>query len=157
MGRIGKFAEVEEKLDFIKELAKCGYTNERICGVLGINPDTFYNYLKKHSTFAESIKNAKDEADAEVIKSLYKRCLGYDYVEEHLIYEPASKEGESVKIKEVKKVKKHIPADPFSATIWLNNRQPGDWKRSREKETGLNDEEINNLKLIAAKTATENL
>ncbi len=150
------FDGIKSQLDKIEKLAWHGFTNEEIADFIGVAQSTFYEFLKKFPDIAESIKMAKTEADLEVEQSLFKRAKGYDYVEETIEYEPG-KSIENAKIKTVKKVKKHVPADPFSATVWLNNRQSGRWKRNRDSGNSLDSSEVTNLKLLAAKQSRENL
>lgn len=135
-GRPSKYEKIEGKLDIVRELAINGFSNDQIAKALGIARSTLQLYLKEYPEFSDALEGGKILFDSKIISALGKRGLGYDYVEEHLEYAPGSvkeKDGESVeksaKIKSVKKVKKHVPANVSAALVWIYNRQKNNWKR----------------------------
>jgi hypothetical protein len=68
----------------------------------------------------ESIKKGKEQADAKVAESLFKRANGYTCPDVDI----------KVIDKEVviTKLKKHYPPDTIAAIFWLKNRQKDNWR-----------------------------
>lgn len=133
MGRRSVFKDIESEREKILELARSGYTDKEISQYIGVSYATFRNYLKKNLAFLAAIKKAKSKADITVENNLFKRATGYDFVEEVLEYVPG-KGDEQTKVKTVKKIKKHIPADVTAQIFWLKNRQPGKWRDKQNIE-----------------------
>lgn len=127
-GRKSKYAEIEDKLEWIKELASFGFTDTEIAGALGIARSTYFTYKKEHPELDQQIKDGKVIADSGPIKSLLKRANGYDYIEESIEYEPGE-DGKSPKIKSIKRTKKHHPPNVMAILAWLHNRRREDWKQ----------------------------
>jgi len=126
---------VESNFDKIELWAKRGFTDTEIALSIGIAESTLNLYKIKHPEFRELLIKWKLEADSEVVGSLYKRAVGFDYVEEQLEFIPMP-DG-STKVKSVKKVKKHQAGDTLAAMYWLNNRQADKWRhKNKEKEAG---------------------
>lgn len=124
------------KLPAIELWAKRGFTDTEISLCLGIAESTLNLYKIKHPEFKDFLIRCKLEADSEVVGSLYKRAVGFDYVEEHLEYTPGTGTAET-KIKSVKKIKKFVAGDTLAAMYWLNNRQADKWRhKNKEKEAG---------------------
>ena len=61
-GKVSKYGQ--ETTDRIIQALRAGNTRRASCGYAGISEDTFANWLKGHSEFAEAVKKA--ESDAEV-------------------------------------------------------------------------------------------
>lgn len=100
-----------------------GATDAEIAKAFDVTETTINNWKKKHTSFFESIKAGREEADAKVSHSLYERALGYSH------------EDVDIRVVESKIVKtpiiKHYPPDPTSMIFWLKNRRP---KQFREKQ-----------------------
>lgn len=126
-GRHRKDEVFENKREKILELARNGYTDEQMAKYIGVSRSTFAEYKKKNKEFSDALKIAKDKADIEVENSLYKKAIGYDFVEEHLEYIPGGSDGKT-KVKIVKKITKHITGDVTAQIFWLKNRQPKKWR-----------------------------
>lgn len=110
----------------------------QIADVLGICEDTL-NVYKKNPLFSEALKKGKAKADTEVVKSLYKRALGFNYDE--VTYEKSNvgglgigiSKGKIDKIKHVdtyktKIVTKLVVPDVLAQIFWLKNRQSDKWR-----------------------------
>lgn len=117
IGRPSNYSElVEPKLDLICDWARHGVSNEQIANNLGVAVGTLYEYKRLFPKLNEALKT-REEADAVVEGALYKRAIGYDYIE-------------TIKGGEV--VHKHLPPDTTAALAWLNNRRPNDWMNQRK-------------------------
>jgi hypothetical protein len=88
-------------------LYELGATNKDVARAFQINEDTIYTWLQTRPDFSETQKG-KDAADAEVVRSLYRRAKGYEI------------DGQ------------HIPAHPTAIIFWLKNRQAAKWRDRTE-------------------------
>ncbi len=111
-----------------KKLCKLGATDVDLAEFFGVNPDTIYEWKNKYVTFSEALKEAKDELDKQVEKSLYNRAMGYTHESEKLFYDKGT--GEVVRAA----TKEHYPPDATSMIFWLKNRQPTKWRDKQEHE-----------------------
>ncbi len=140
-GRPSKFDEIiKNNIELIKKYYRFGLTDKQVADLLGIAEKTLNNY-KSDEHFLQSLKKEKLFADIEVINSLYKRAIGYEYDEVFQEGVPTrDKNGnEKMAIKTIKKTRKQIAPDPVAIIYWLRNRQG--WKDKiaegydNEKET----------------------
>lgn len=134
MAAKGKYnAEMVQKA---LDLAKDGASDVAIYRELGINHDTFYEWLKKPD-FSEAIKTAREDFRSKIVskleQSLWKRAQGYDT--EEVTTEFVSDRDGNPHIKSQTKRKKHIPADTGCLIFALNNVAPEAWKNVQRVET----------------------
>lgn len=125
-GRPTKFNEKMQ--DRVKALALKGFTDKEMSFVLGIDEATLNNWKKAHSTFFESLKDWKAEADAAVERSLWARANGYTCPET----KPQWVQDENGGHWEYAEMVKHYPPDPTSMIFWLKNRQPEKWRDKQD-------------------------
>lgn len=133
MGRRSVFGDIENQREKVLELARSGYTDKEISQYLGVAYSSFRLFLKKNSDFSAAIKKAKSKADITVENALFKRAIGFDYVEEVLEYVPGRGD-EQTKVKTVRKIKKHIVPDVTAQIFWLKNRRPEKWRDKQNIE-----------------------
>ena len=112
-----------------QKLAELGFTNDEIADFWGCSRRAFQYWLKRYPEFMHSLKVAKEKADKEVEKSLYKRALGFQYKEK--TYE---KRGDKMKL--VKEVEKHVIPDTTAQIFWSKNRNPKKWRERHEMAVG---------------------
>jgi hypothetical protein len=105
-GKVGRPAKVIDRAK-VEELAGFGFTWEEIAGIIGVASSTLRAHIDADEAFSATVKAAKDKADNEVIRGLYRRACG-------------GKWGD-----------KEYPPDTTAAAIWLNNRRPKDWKQRK--------------------------
>lgn len=124
---------IKEKVDFIlvEKLAELGHTNKEIGYILGYSKRTIDRW-QNDDAFLKSIKKGKAKADSEVLKSLYKRAIGFEFEEE--TYEAIQIEGKTTNAIKVKTVKKLIVPDTTAQIFWLKNRLPDRWRDKQEYE-----------------------
>src|SRR5690606_25933325 len=84
--------------------------------------------------FSESLKKGKDEADALVASSLFRRALGYNHPDTDI----KMFRGKII----TTKVTKYYPPDTTAAIFWLKNRQPEKWRDKQEIKHSLDEEQI---------------
>jgi len=108
-----------------------GLTDEQVSAKLGINPDTFYEYLKKYPDFSEAVKQGKRPVDIEVEKALLNRAIGFEYEEvktEYLENHAEGKKSKDPKATKVTKTVKKVVGDVRAQQWWLKNRMRNKWR-----------------------------
>lgn len=129
--------------------ALLGATNDQMAEFFGVAKSTFALWFKKSTTFSESIKRGRHDADAQVVKSLYKRATGYTCRE--VTYEKIGSKEEALEISlqgeieevtedmhKIKVTEKHIAPDPVSTFFWLKNRRPAQWRDKKDIDANVN-------------------
>lgn len=141
-GRPSKFDSLD--LTKVKLLASRGWTDAEMAEFFGVNPDTWYEWKKKHPEFSDTLKDWKFEADHKVERSLYERATGYNHpdtkffmFEGTVITEPTTK---------------HYPPDTTAAIFWLKNRQPDKWR----DKTVTEGEQVNKIEVVRRKKPIDN-
>lgn len=100
-----------------------GATDEQLADFFEVSESTLNLWKIEHPDFSESIKRGKEEADANVAASLYKRATGCS-VKETKVFIIDDK---PVKVE----IDKNFPPDATSALFWLKNRQPKLWRDTK--------------------------
>lgn len=116
-------------------LTLLGAKDADLARVFDVEERTIANWKTKYPEFLSSLKRGKDEADANVGKSLYQRAIGYSHPEDKIFIN--SKTGEPIIVPTIK----HYPPDPTAMIFWLKNRQKLNW-RDRQEITGADGEPI---------------
>ena len=118
----------EEYAKTAYKLSMLGMTDAQMAGVFDISEAGFYKWKLKYPELVEAIKKGKDDSDADVAVSLYKRACGYSH------------EDTDIRVIDNKIVKtpiiKHYPPDTAAAFIWLKNRQPKMWRDKHNEDAG---------------------
>ena len=115
--------EVQEK---ILKMAELGLTDKQVAYICGVTEQTINNWKIAHPGFFESLKIAKEVADMNVEKSLYKTATGGIVLTEK--HEGVDANGNIID----KTVKKELAPNPTSMIFWLKNRQPAKWRERQE-------------------------
>jgi hypothetical protein len=89
--------------------------------VIGVHPDTIFEWQNKYSEFSEALKEGKAPADSRVEAALYKRAVGYKYTEKKDIHLPDGN-------KRIETTKKEVAPDVTAQIFWLKNRLPDEWR-----------------------------
>ncbi|HIE0523799.1 TPA: terminase [Stenotrophomonas maltophilia] len=138
-GRPSKYKpELDEQAE---KLCRLGATDKEIAAFFGVRESTLNNWKLRHPSFVESLKRGKDEVDALVEQSLFRRAMGYSHQSEKVF----QYQGAIVRAKTVE----HYPPDTTACIFWLKNRQPDSWRDRREEPTGNDDVQSLLRKLIA--------
>lgn len=113
-----------EYCEMARKLCLLQSTDLQIADFLGIAEKTLYLWKAKYPKFAQSIRDGKLKADAEIAKSIYRRALGYSHPEVHV----SNYQGKITKTKLVK----YYPPDTPAAIFWLKNRHPDKWRDQQD-------------------------
>ena len=123
------------------QLTLLGITGLKIAQLFGITEKTFENWKSDHPEVFQSIREAKELADANIAKSLYQRAQGYSHPETK-----AQWVSTDVKIDgewrrqgrwEYAEMIRHYPPDPTSMIFWLKNRHSRLWSDKQRVEVGI--------------------
>lgn len=114
----------------------------QIAEKMRISLTTYYDWQNKYPELSEAIKKGKAPVDDMVENALFKRAIGYSYVETTTDFElidtgKVDGDGKPVmekKIKSVRSVKKEMAPDVGAAAFWLKNRRPDRWREKREEQ-----------------------
>lgn len=115
-----KYVEQAEKL------CKLGATDTDLADFFEVTPRTIERWKCEHAEFCQSLKDAKEVADARVERSLYQRAVGYQ-AEAVKIFMPANA-AEPV----YAEYRENVQPDVTAAIFWLKNRKPDAWKDKKD-------------------------
>ncbi len=107
-----------------KWMARNGLTDKQICEELEIAESTFNNWKIKYPELMESLKENKEFPDSLVEDSLYKRAMGFSYVENHMTVDDKG----GITTKDISKM---VVPDVTAQIFWLKNRQPDKWRDTK--------------------------
>jgi hypothetical protein len=119
-------ADREAIMECLIENAKLGYSMSMNASLCGIGKPTAYRWIKEFPDFAEKFNNAQEIADREVVRSLYKRAVGFKEIcKQALVVSDGMDMGSHVEIIDVEK---YFPPETKAAQYWLQNRLPAEWQ-----------------------------
>lgn len=124
-GRPTKYKEEYTELAY--NYCLLGATDSDLARFFDVEESTINNWKTNHPEFLESLKRGKQQADAQVAKSLFHRATGYSHPETKI----ATTDGQ---ITDSKEFEKHYAPDPTAAIFWLKNRQPELWRDKQQTE-----------------------
>jgi hypothetical protein len=159
-----KKRKVEKKVRYYHKYAKMAYelsilgaTHEKIREILEIPKDIFYRFRKEYPEFKAALEAGKASKNDQVVMSLFKRAIGYEYVE--TTEEPFANVAKIIKelsvLSEVteddlakifmesmiptKRVTKQMAGDVKAQLAWLYNKMSEDWKYRQEVDMIVTD------------------
>lgn len=103
-----------------EKLCRLGATDRDIAGFFEVSEATLNNWKLRHPEFLESLKRGKDEVDALVEQSLFRRAMGYTH--------PAVKFFQAGGAIMQKEYVEHYPPDTTACIFWLKNRKAEAWR-----------------------------
>lgn len=121
--------KVQPRLGDIKQWCEEGATNSEIAERLGVSEGLWYQYLSKYPILNEVVLLGRSVTLAEVEKSLYKICTGYEYEEVKTTIEEISNGRKRTRIE---KTKKHVQPSPQAIQFFLKSRAPDRWNDRTE-------------------------
>lgn len=147
----GKYHEwlTEDGLLQIEGWARGGLSNQQICKNIGINPDTFYTWLKRFPEISDSLKKGRKPLYVEVENAMFKKALGFTDVD--TIFEEVIEENGVVIGRKKRVTKKYHPPDTGAAAFVLKNFAPERWsdrplseldRKARELELKLKELQV---------------
>lgn len=135
MARLTVFKE--EYVEQAYRLCLLGATDVEMADFFGVSEQTFNSWKKKQPELLESIKRGKEDADARVAQSLFRRATGYE--REEIELKVVSLGGREGSVVEQVPVIKHYPPETAACAFWLKNRQKAKWRDKHEIEISLEE------------------
>jgi hypothetical protein len=108
------------------KLCLLGATDMELADFFEVNIDTISQWKLDHVEFSEALKAGKDQADAAVVHSLYRRARGYS----HKAVKIFLFEGKPVIADYIER----FPPDTTACIFWLKNRQKKLWRNKEDDE-----------------------
>jgi hypothetical protein len=116
--------------------------------MFGVSDATIDNWKAQQPQFLGSLKAGKEEADARVEQSFYRRAVGYSYKSEKIF---CNKDGEVTRVPIVE----HVPPDVTAQIFWLKNRDPKRWRDAWQIEASVGKYLISDKPLTEAEWIRE--
>lgn len=123
------FTNVFPRLSEIRDWCMDGKTNEEMCVLLGISPDSWYTYMKQYNQLNDIVTAGKSVIDNRVENAVLKTALGFEYEEIKTIIE---EDRNGKKRTRIEKTKKYMPPSPTAQAFWLKNRKKDEWGDRKE-------------------------
>lgn len=125
------------------KLCILGLTNPQLAAALDVSVSSIDKWLVEHEEFSSAVKRGREEADYEVVRSLYQRAMGYSHPAEEI----KVIQGEVVRVPVIK----HHPPDTTACIFWLKNRRKEQWRDVSKIEHSGDDGKPINVKLELSK------
>ncbi len=133
-------------LEEVRRLAEDGHSDEEIAICTSIEPSVFKKWKKKHPELAAAIELGRSGSDLEVVRSLYKKAVGYSvsvnktHKLKRIDYDPDT----GKKLREYEELavgvdESYVPPDLRAEIFWLKNRQGERWCERAEREGALKE------------------
>lgn len=107
-------------LPTIGQLALLGMINDQIADFYGVNDSSFDRWIRDIPELKAVLTENREMADAKVAASLFRRAVGYEYVEE---MDEKGPDGRKLRV-----TTKHVPGDVNAQSLWLRNRRPAQFR-----------------------------
>lgn len=126
-----------EAREVLEAWGRKGLTKDEIAQNMGISRSTLSAWTKKCTDISDAIKNARAYACARVENALFKKAVGYEYVQQRPIKVKKSQYENGRKVKEEEEVimvdeTVIVPPDLGAVIFYLTNRLPEDWQNNRQ-------------------------
>lgn len=131
----------KEGLALLEGWARDGLTDDQIAGKIGIRRQTLYDWKARYPDISDTLKKGKEVVDREVENALFRRAIGFDFVEETRERRFNKRTGEYEMVV-IKSVRKHTPPDTVAAIFWLKNRKPDVWREKNQDALTSNDDGV---------------
>lgn len=140
-------SNVKPRLEEIKAWCRDGYTDKVICEALQISVTSFCKYKNEYPELVKALKVTKDIADQNVVNSLYKRAMGYEF-EELKEKGTIDKDGKFT-VDKNERTTKQIAPDVTAQIFWLKNRRPDLWRDKPDPDKDQNTAPIVKVEIVA--------
>lgn len=111
-------------------LALLGATDIDLARAFGVDERTINRWKRDQKGFCQSLKRGKDQADARVAHSLFRRARGYSHKAVKILT-VADGIDQGSHVEKVDYIERY-PPDTTAAIFWLKNRRPREWRDRHE-------------------------
>lgn len=108
------------------KLCELGATDAQLADFFEVSVSTINLWKVEFPDFSESTVIPKDMANQRVAQSLYRRAMGYEHDEVDI----RVVEGQIIQTP----IRKYYPPDTAAASLWLRNRDSGNWRDKVDHE-----------------------
>ena len=115
----------------IAALARRGLTQKAIGKLLKLSHSTIIEAKRRYPKVCMAFEETLNTGVADVEDALFKRAVGYNFVERR---EEVEQDGQYRKVRTAK-IKRHVPPDVSAQKFYLRNRAKDEWEES-EGESG---------------------
>jgi DNA-binding transcriptional regulator YdaS (Cro superfamily) len=98
-----------------------GATDAQVAFLVGVSESTLARWCARYPDMAAARAAGRDDADTRVTFSLYRRAVGYEYVETRILLPFGAKEPLAIP------VTRHKHGETNAAFRWLALRKPAAW------------------------------
>lgn len=123
----------KKELKSVEWMSKLGATQRELAEFFDVELSTLEGWVKRYPEFKAAVKAGGIVADMKVVQSLFKRAIGYEFIEEE--FSALEVNGQPVpmeKMRRIKRIKKKMPPDVKAQTLWLKVRRKDLWTTSNE-------------------------
>lgn len=117
------------RAEFAKQaysLCLLGATDADLARAFDVSEQTVNAWKSAHPDFLESLKAGKEQADAKVAQSLFRRATGYSHRAVKIFCNAGV-------VTEAPYIERY-PPDTTAAIFWLKNRRPDQWRDRQPEE-----------------------
>lgn len=145
----------EEGLILLECWKRNGMSQDDIASNMGITRKTLCEWKNKRPEIREALRRGKEVVDFQVENALLKAALGYKYTEVKT-YISGNQDKNGNRTVKIEKTEKEVGPNVTACLAWLNNRKSNDWRRNRDNEIELKDENSNiTINIIKGKNNEE--
>ena len=137
-------------LPVASKLGQLGATLEDVAEALEVAPSTVDLWIAENELFSGSVKEARNNLDARVERSLFERAMGFEHASEEIFCKGSTADD----VVRVETRKKYAP-DTAAAIFWLKNRQKEKWRDKQEVEHSGNVGAAQDMNAIADMLVTQ--
>jgi hypothetical protein len=127
-GRPSSYREEYAKQAY--HLCILGATDAALSRAFGVSDVTIDNWKRAHPAFVGALKAGKEQADAKVAQSLFRRALGYRHPAVKIV--TVARGGNMGSDVEAVPYTERYAPDTVACIFWLKNRRPDLWRDRTE-------------------------
>lgn len=122
--------------------ALLGATDLEMARYFGVSEKTFNNWKIAHKEFLQAIKAGREEADANVGKSLYSRAMGY-------VGKKTVTATEKGVVTDIRVVDDYVGPETTACIFWLKNRQRDRWRDKQDVNLSVAVHQMSEAEILA--------
>ena len=130
----------EDNLLLLTSWMRDNYTLEDVANKIGITKVALWKWRKQYPQIDKALRQGKELTDYKVENALLRLALGGRTKETKVIFEYDRMKGKMIEMRKEVLDKEVLPNAP-AALAWLCNRQPDKWKKNRDNNIQLNNED----------------
>ena len=108
-----------------EKLCLLGATDIQLADFFGVSEQTINAWKHAQPEFLEALKDGKEKSDNAVVRSLYRKAIGYEYESEKVF----CTDGQIVRAP----IREFVPPSDTAMIFWLKNRQKDKWRDKQDK------------------------